>query len=47
MAENLHTDRNDSFARESFTWRRMKNWQLWSITVAAVVILIAMLVAFA
>lgn len=35
---------NDDFARDSFTFRRMKTWQLWGITIAAVVLVVAMLI---
>lgn len=33
--------RDDEYARGSFTFRQMKGWQLWGITAAVVVILIA------
>lgn len=32
---------DDKYARESFSFRRMKGWQLWGITVAAVVVVVA------
>lgn len=28
----------DSYARESFTWRRMEAWQAWTLGVSAVVL---------
>jgi hypothetical protein len=37
--ENV-TDRDDKFARESFTFRRMAPWQLWSISIASAVVFI-------
>lgn len=37
-------ENDDKYARESFTFRRMKGWQLWSITVVAVAVLVAVLV---
>jgi hypothetical protein len=42
MAENL-TNRDDKFARESFTFRRMTPWQLWSISIAAAVVIVVAL----
>jgi hypothetical protein len=32
--------RDDEYARESFTFRRMRPWQIWTLTAAVVVILI-------
>lgn len=26
----------DSYARESFTWRRMRPWQIWTLAIVAV-----------
>lgn len=38
---------DDKYARESFTWRRMKRWQVWAIAAAAVVfVLIALLLRY-
>jgi hypothetical protein len=31
----------ERYSRDSFSMRRMKGWQLWSITVVAVAIIIA------
>jgi hypothetical protein len=40
----IHSQTNDdTYARQSFTFRRMKRWQLWSITVAGAAIVIALL----
>lgn len=30
----------DPYARESFTWRRMQPWQIWTLAIAAVVLAI-------
>lgn len=41
---NKMTDINrdqEKFARESFTMRKMKKWQLWSITIACIVLVVA------
>lgn len=35
---------DDRYARDSFTFRQMKPWQLWLISLAAVLIILAMLV---
>lgn len=43
MSDNDSQTNDDTYARQSFTFRRMKRWQLWSITVAAVAIVIALL----
>jgi hypothetical protein len=37
---------DDKYARESFTFRRMKPWQTWGITIAAIVILL-LVIAYA
>lgn len=37
--------RDDSYARGSFTFRRMRPWQIWALVL--VVILIAFLIIFA
>ena len=29
---------DDTYARHSFTFRQMSNWQLWSITIVVIVI---------
>lgn len=42
MTENV-SNRDDKFARESFGWRRMTPWQLWSITIASAAVVIALL----
>lgn len=31
---------NDSYARTSFTWRRMETWQIWALLIAAIIIVI-------
>lgn len=31
----------DSYARESFTWRRMRPWQIWTLAIVAVVVVAA------
>jgi hypothetical protein len=33
--------RGDKYARESFTLRRMAPWQLWSISIACAIVVIA------
>ena len=38
-------DDPEEYARESFTWRRMTLWQLWSITLASVGMFIAAIVS--
>lgn len=30
----------DPYARESFTWRRMQPWRIWTLAIAAVVLAI-------
>lgn len=30
----------DPYARESFTWRRMRPWQIWAVGVAGIVLAI-------
>jgi hypothetical protein len=43
MAENIpHQD--DRFARESFSFRRMKQWQLWGVSLFAVVVVVLALI---
>jgi hypothetical protein len=37
-------ENDDKYARESFTFRRMKGWQLWSITVVSVAVVVGVLV---
>lgn len=34
-------ENDDKYARESFTFRRMKNWQLWGITLFAAAVVVA------
>lgn len=43
MAQNA-SNRDDKFARESFTFRRMTPWQLWSISIAAAAVVIVLLI---
>ncbi len=31
---------DDKFARESFTFRRMKRWQIWALLAAVVIMLL-------
>ncbi|MDX1433355.1 MAG: hypothetical protein R3286_13005 [Gammaproteobacteria bacterium] len=31
---------NDSYARRSFTWRRMKRWQVGALAVAAAALIV-------
>jgi hypothetical protein len=33
----------DTYARDSFTWRGMAKWQVWSISIAAAVIVVLLL----
>jgi hypothetical protein len=33
----------ERYARESFSFRRMKGWQLWGISLAAIVIVLILL----
>ena len=37
--------RDDRYARESFTWRRMKGWQVW--TMSGIVVVLILLALFA
>jgi hypothetical protein len=34
----------DSFARDSFTFRRMTRWQLWAITIVAAAVFVGLVV---
>jgi hypothetical protein len=43
MARNQDDDR---FARESFTFRRMRPWQIWALTLVVVLLAIG-LIAYA
>ena len=43
MSDRQH-QADDQYARKSFTFRGMKKWQLWSITVAGAAVVIALLV---
>lgn len=36
-----HEPQDDKYARESFSFRSMKRWQLWGITLAAAVVVVA------
>lgn len=31
----------DSYARESFTWRRMRPWHIWTLVIVAVAVVVA------
>ena len=35
----------DRYARESFTWRRMKPWQIGALAIAAIVIIVVGIMA--
>lgn len=37
MRDQPPTER-DPLARESFTWRRMRPWHIWTLAIAAVVL---------
>ena len=39
-----HENADDKYARESFTFRAMKRWQIWSLAAAAIAILAVMLI---
>ncbi|EHK57141.1 hypothetical protein [Allomesorhizobium alhagi] len=41
MANNR--DDPDRFARESFTFRRMRSWQLWSLLIVIALLVIGLL----
>lgn len=43
MSENQQ-NRDDPYARDSFSMRRMTRWQLWAITIVAIVVVVALLV---
>jgi hypothetical protein len=43
MADPM-SQNDDRYARESFTWRRMKPWQLWGITGVLIVLVILALI---
>lgn len=32
---------DDTYARRSFSMRRMKDWQLWAITAVAIAVIVA------
>jgi len=32
--------RDDQYARESFTWRRMKRWQPWTLAAVAAIFVV-------
>jgi hypothetical protein len=44
MESKMANPNDDDFARDSFTMRRMKPWQLWGITIAAAALGVAMLI---
>ncbi len=35
---------DDSYARDSFSMRRMTRWQVWAITIVAIVIVVGLVV---
>ncbi|MGF1630571.1 MAG: hypothetical protein ACFCUT_13950 [Kiloniellaceae bacterium] len=37
-------EHDDKYARESFSFRRMRGWQLWSITVVSAAVIVGMLI---
>lgn len=37
---------DDRYARDSFTWRRMKPWQIWTMTAIVVVLILLALFAW-
>jgi hypothetical protein len=39
----LEHQKDDKFARESFTLRRMKPWQIWSMSAIVVVLVVVAL----
>lgn len=41
----LRERNTDPYARDSFTWRGMTKWQVWSISIASAVIIV-LLVAY-
>lgn len=43
MSENQQ-NRDDPYARDSFSMRRMTRGQVWAITIAAIVIVVALVV---
>lgn len=42
MADN--PNRGDRFARESFTFRRMRPWQLWSLLIVIGLLVIGLII---
>jgi len=42
MAKKPETD--DTYAKESFTFRGMQTWQLWSITIVAIAVVAGLLI---
>lgn len=44
MNDKPQERKDDPYARNSFTMRRMADWQLWGITTVVAVILIAFIV---
>lgn len=43
MDMNTDNRTGDSYARESFTWRRMRRWQLWGITLVCIALIAGLL----
>lgn len=37
-----HEPQDDKYARESFSFRTMKRWQLWGITLVAAAVVVAL-----
>jgi hypothetical protein len=40
---SLEHQKDDKFARESFTFRRMKPWQIWSMSAIVLVLVVVAL----
>lgn len=41
MAKHV-SQSDDQFARQSFSFRRMTSWQLWSLSIASVIVVIGL-----
>ena len=46
MADPL-SHHDDKFARESFTWRRMRPWQIWTMAAVVAGLLLGALIVLA
>lgn len=38
--QHQSTVRDDPDARKSFTWRRMRPWQIWTLAIVAIVFVV-------